>query len=190
MDDARRCTARSKRSGERCKRAAIVGGTVCSAHGGKAPAVAAKALQRVAAAEAQAFVEAQVGARGPMSLGEVYRELLRTAALAVEWRNILEAKVAELQQWRYQAAGPGTEQIRAEITLFERAMDRAAKVLELVARLDIDARATALNERQGQLVVALLYRVFEALELTPEQRAKVPQVVPNEIRRIVAEQVD
>jgi len=38
--------ARSKRSGERCKRTPIVGGTVCSMHGGLAPQVAAAALRR------------------------------------------------------------------------------------------------------------------------------------------------
>ncbi len=31
----RRCTAKSKRSGERCRRLASVGRTVCSMHGGK-----------------------------------------------------------------------------------------------------------------------------------------------------------
>jgi hypothetical protein len=32
----RRCTAKARRSGRRCKRAAIAGGTVCPAHGGSA----------------------------------------------------------------------------------------------------------------------------------------------------------
>jgi GGDEF domain-containing protein len=31
------CTAKSKQSGQRCKRAAVVGRTVCSIHGGKTP---------------------------------------------------------------------------------------------------------------------------------------------------------
>lgn len=51
MDESRRCTARSKRSGERCKRAAIVGGTVCNIHGGKAQQVA-KAAERNAKRQA------------------------------------------------------------------------------------------------------------------------------------------
>ena len=189
MDDSRRCTARSKRSGERCKRAAIVGGHVCAMHGGKVPAVRAKALQRVATAEAQAFVETQLAIRGPMTLSEVYRELLRTAGLAVEWRNLLEGKVADLVAWRYSAAGPGTEQLRSEVALFERAMDRTAKVLELIARLDIDARATALDAHQGQLVASAVQRILNALDLTPAQLAKVPEVVPLELRRIVVDQV-
>jgi hypothetical protein len=42
------CTAHSTRTGERCKRAPINGGTVCHMHGGSAPQVKAKAADRLA----------------------------------------------------------------------------------------------------------------------------------------------
>lgn len=48
MDGRRQCTAKSKQSGQRCKRRPIVGGFVCKIHGGGIPAVKAKAAQRVA----------------------------------------------------------------------------------------------------------------------------------------------
>jgi hypothetical protein len=47
MDEARRCTAKSSRSGNPCKKAAILGGTVCRTHGGSAPQVKKKALERI-----------------------------------------------------------------------------------------------------------------------------------------------
>ena len=43
------CTARTKRTGERCKGWAIAGGHVCRLHGGSAPQVKASAQLRLAA---------------------------------------------------------------------------------------------------------------------------------------------
>ncbi len=43
---ARRCTAH-KKTGEQCRKWAIIGGSVCTHHGGRAPAVKRKALLRI-----------------------------------------------------------------------------------------------------------------------------------------------
>ena|SRR5438128_3971815 len=48
MDD-RQCTAKSKQSGVRCRRAAIPGGRVCHIHGGNIPHVREAALERLRA---------------------------------------------------------------------------------------------------------------------------------------------
>lgn len=42
-----KCTARSKHSGKRCNKFAILGGVVCRYHGGGAPQVKAAALRRL-----------------------------------------------------------------------------------------------------------------------------------------------
>lgn len=49
LHSGRQCTATSKQSGERCKRAPIVGGFVCSHHGGEIPAVRKSARERLLA---------------------------------------------------------------------------------------------------------------------------------------------
>lgn len=49
LHSGRQCTATSKQSGERCKRAPIVGGFVCSIHGGSIPAVKKSARERLLA---------------------------------------------------------------------------------------------------------------------------------------------
>lgn len=48
MSKDRRCSARSKRTGQPCQRRPILGGTVCIMHGGKSPQVKAKAAERLA----------------------------------------------------------------------------------------------------------------------------------------------
>lgn len=45
--DSRKCTAHSSRTGEPCKRWAILGGTVCATHGGRSPVVKAAAAERL-----------------------------------------------------------------------------------------------------------------------------------------------
>src|SRR5450830_1901928 len=42
------CTARASRTGTRCRKAPIRGGTVCRTHGGAAPQVRRKAAERLA----------------------------------------------------------------------------------------------------------------------------------------------
>ena len=48
-DPMGRCTAKSKQSGQQCKQRPIPGGTVCHYHGGGAPQVRAKAMDRLMA---------------------------------------------------------------------------------------------------------------------------------------------
>lgn len=57
MDESRRCTATSHGTGERCRRSAIRGGTVCRTHGGAAPQVQRKAAQRLAIMTGQEALE-------------------------------------------------------------------------------------------------------------------------------------
>lgn len=96
--DERRCTARSKQSGERCKRAAIVGGTVCSMHGGRAPAVAAAAGRRDERSRALEALRSGLAA----AYGDEVPDIEPAEAMlqAVRWKHFevlaLRAKVAEL----------------------------------------------------------------------------------------------
>ena len=47
MDDNRRCHATVHKTGNRCKKAAILGGRVCATHGGAAPQVKKAAGRRL-----------------------------------------------------------------------------------------------------------------------------------------------
>ena len=89
MDESRRCTATSSRSGERCRKAAILGGTVCGTHGGRAPQVRSAANIRHAHAKAVglagAVVEVMPMHADPATVvaGELSRSLRILEVLAV-----------------------------------------------------------------------------------------------------------
>lgn len=182
MIDPKRCTA-TNRAGEQCGRPPMRGGKVCASHGGKSPRVKRAAQRRLAEQEATREVARLSDARGPMTLTDVYREMLNTAGLAVAWRDVLEGKVSELEGYAG-TNGIGSEQVRADVVLFERAMDRTAKVLELIARLDLDTRMAQISAQQGEQVAGALRAGLDAARLSAGQREAAEAAMLAELRRI------
>jgi hypothetical protein len=66
----------------------------------------------------------------------------------VAWKNAIAGLVNELPALRYSSA-EGSEQMRSEVALWERALDRCEKVLTAMARLNIDERLARVSEEQG-----------------------------------------
>lgn len=182
MIDPKRCKA-TNRAGEQCGRPPMHGGKVCASHGGKVPNVKAAAQRRLAEQEATREVARLSDARGPLTISDVYREMLNTAGLAVAWRDVLEAKVSELEGYAG-TNGIGSEQVRADVVLFERAMDRTAKVLELIARLDLDTRMAQISAQQGEQVARALRAGLDAAGLSAGQREAAEAAMVAELRRI------
>ena len=88
------CTAKSKQSGQRCKRPAIKGGTVCFVHGGAAPAVKAKAARNMEEIRARLSVELW-GGRMDIHPAEALMELVQRKAMEAQyWRH----RVHQIQQ--------------------------------------------------------------------------------------------
>lgn len=169
MSPRRRCRA-TNRAGQPCGLPPIRGGTVCRFHGGASPNARTAATRRLATAEAEREVSDAVDERGPLTVAEVYEELLRTATLAVEWRNRAEKRVEELKgEW---AAGPHLDQTRAEVALLERAMDRTARVCELIARLDLDTRMSRLNQQTGQQIAAVIAYALAVFPTEQQEQAR------------------
>lgn len=179
----RRCAATSKRTGQRCGLPPIPGGTVCRFHGGATPVIKAAAARRLALAAAEREVTDRVAASGPLTLRDVYAELARTGAMAVAWRDVLAERVETLAG-QY-ATEPGGGWVRADVQLLERAMDRTARVLELIARLDLDARVAALDARTGDALARVLRRVIERAEMSEDaRRDALERIAPGELRRM------
>lgn len=179
MDGRRRCTG-TNRAGNRCGRAPAKGAKVCSFHGGKAPQVVRKAKERHVEERAQRTIE-RYGAvaeavRDPLSA------LLLLAGEITRFKDYLAARVSDLsaESWRYR--GEQAEQLRAEVALYERALDRTARVLGDINRLNLEERQVRIAEQHGEMFAEVFFRVLDRLGLTSEQYNRAAELMPRELR--------
>lgn len=177
----RRCTARSNRSGERCKKAACKGATVCATHGGRAPQVKAAAKRRQ---------DEEKAAKAVATYG-LPREISPDAALLEEvWRTAGHVQwLSELVQ----LADPGSLTQRGEqgvvvesvwVKLYRDERAHLVAVSKAAIHAGIAERQVRVAEQQGALLAGAVNRILDGLNLTKQQRALVPQVVPAALREI------
>lgn len=177
--DGQRCAATAKRTGKPCRRAPVPGASVCSVHGGAAPQTRAKAAERVLEREARALL-----ARLEVApVGDPLIELSRLAGQVLAWRDTCAELVNQLSSVRYEGAGSG-EQLRAEVVLFERALDRCAHLLVAIARLDIDTRLAAIADRQADVIVRAVEAGLAAVGVTGEAVQVARSTVARHLRTV------
>lgn len=127
------------------------GTNVCLAHGGAAPQVAAAARRRAVQADAEAvLIRLDVE-----PLEDPLSQLAQLAGQAKAWMDVMGARVNTLSSLRYEGTGAG-EQLRAEVGLFERAMDRLERFCVSMARLNIDERLAEISETQSRVIASFV----------------------------------
>lgn len=167
--ESRRCTAKSKQSGEQCRRFAVVGGTVCATHGGSAPQVRAAAQQRQLEAAAAAEVKKLwVGLDQAPAVADPVLSLGRLAGALEQAVDVVGARVNSLGD--HLAAGQGMAQMRGEIVLLERLLGQLRQALEGMARLGIEERKVELAQGQAELVTTAFRAGLAVLSLLPADR--------------------
>lgn len=154
------CPALSKRSGRRCKRW-VVGGGPCAIHGGKAPQVNTKRLERVELGEALL----RAPRRSPW---EVLGDVLHTADV------VAQAAREEVTD--------GNVSPEAVYALTE-AIERAGRWAKTALDAGVDERRTRVAEQEGAILAGAVRSILDRLELSPTQQALVGTVVPEELRR-------
>lgn len=160
------CTARAKATGERCQRAPIRGGTVCYVHGGASPAVKAAAARRLAVFEAEAEAENFIAFESYGGVTDPLQMMAELAERALATERALAARVNFLAQddrLRYKAHGAGTEQIRAEVALWERWAKQAAHLADRLAAHNWEAKRVVMAEKQGAAVYAFVTDVMNEM---------------------------
>jgi hypothetical protein len=135
-----------------------------------------KAAERVAEQEARQAL----GHLDSRPVDDPLTALSELAGEIVAWKNALAERVAVLKSTGY--AGTTGEQIRADVALYERAMDRAVVALATISKLNIDERLAAIRERQFELVSAALTGALVDAGLPDSTRAEVVTGVARRLR--------
>lgn len=133
--------------GEPCTRWAINGGVVCPAHGGSTPQVRRRAMENLLELDALKLVPDPADRD---AITDPIGKLREVAEEISAMKDAIAVRVNKLEHLRYtgglqydesgELVGTGTEQLRAEVVVYERAIDRLASILISMAKLDLDKR--------------------------------------------------
>jgi hypothetical protein len=175
----RTCTARSSRTGQPCRRFPVHGATVCPSHGGRAPQVQRAATLRLA----EHSIRASLAEQGVEIIGDPVTTFQRIASEVVAFKDFAAAHVARLGERLTGYDKDDQEYLRAMVTLYERALDRAGKFLHDWIRLDLDARLVAVTERQADIVVQVITDTLRDLGHDIHQ-SEVSRVVAHHLRLV------
>jgi hypothetical protein len=188
------CAGHSKRERRRAEAAGeprdvpcpnwpMKGQRVCRSHGGSAAQNRAAGERRHREEQARAAVVTYGLPREVEPAQALLEEVHRTAG-HVTWLGDLVAELerGELAQWS-EAAGRRPS-IWVELYQTERA--HLARVAKSAIDAGIAERQVHLAEQQGELLAVVIRRILDDLALSPEQAARLPDVVPRHLRALTA----
>lgn len=151
----------------------------CSWHGGTSPTGSQSAREQRIEAEARKVLYRHDAPAVTNHLDALQR--LAGRALALE--ETIGAIVNDLRSVRYESKGGG-EQLRAEVAVLERAMDRAGRLLVDIAKLNIEERLARVTEQQAEQVSAALAAALAEMGLTQDQQRQARTGVARHLRAV------
>ncbi len=154
MSTDKRCRA-TNRGGQPCGQPPVPGALVCHYHGGAAGQVKRRAAERVAVAKARTILD---GHR-VTPVTDPLTALMEVAGEVVAFKVYLSERAGEL------ASSADSDEERATLGAYERALDRCGRILVDMAKLNLDERITRLAEGQAQMLGAVVLSVLSSTEL-------------------------
>lgn len=197
MTDKKKCGAKTRKAGGLpCALSPMPGTTRCYYHGGKAPQVQAAAKRRQQEALAVEAVKTY-GLPADVSpvealLNEVkwtagHVAWLREQVQAVEHDALIWGKTKQEDHGATEFPGVNvTEQAVSNVwlDLYQKERQHLLKVCATAIQCGIEERKVRLAESQGAVIASLIQAILGDLNLSPEQAALVPTVVPRHLRAV------
>lgn len=190
-----RCHGHNRRGGP-CNRWPAADQDVCKLHGAESPQARAaarrRAVERDAAAELERLRRWQGRAEEPVA--DPLNELARLAGEAVAFKDFLRLKVEELdgtlaywQEKDYLDGDGGTEwtkaaeDVRAVVAAYERSLERTAKILASLVKLDLAGRMLELNQAKAALIVDAVRYGLAQVDMPAEIRRATQDAIADAI---------
>jgi hypothetical protein len=191
------CVKRRKGGGV-CHGAAVAGTDACRMHGGQRGDVLKAKGEALSAWRA-------VPGRSDISPSEAVMSMLQMSWARVHlYASLLERQLAGADRSRGVGEGEGLvghtfsaspsvgvyesgEAVRGLAVLEERERDRCVRYAKVAHDMGIADREIRLAEQQGALLAGAINRILDALELSPAQRGRVPDIVPGILLEVAGE---
>jgi hypothetical protein len=176
------CGAKLRRREGTCERGAgagtdHLGSGRCSWHGGCSPPGRAAALNE----QAQRLLYKHDA--GPVA--DPLEALQRLAGRALALEETIGDLVNNLTSIRYESGGEGSsEQLRAEVAVLERAMDRCGRLLVDIAKLNIEERLAKVTEAQAAMAEKALTATLEEMGLSAQQQQDARTTLGRHLRAV------
>ena len=158
-----------------CHGAAVTGSDSCRMHLGEAAAPV------IAEAKLQEQAERLLYQRDAPPVTDPLSALQRLAGRAAAWEDIIGEKVNEMRSIRY-STEEGGEQLRAEIAVMERAMDRLGRLLVDIAKLNIEERLAGIRKQTLDMMERALDAALEASGTGLDGKQKAREAFRRNIR--------
>lgn len=112
-----------------------------------------------------------------------FEALLDIAAEQMAFKDLCKAKLAKLREdeWRWDGDRAG-EQLRSEVSLYERAIERCTNTMVKISRLGLEERMTRIAERQAAIVEMAIVRTLQELNLPLEMQQEARERVVAHLR--------
>lgn len=181
-----KCKAKAKQTQKRCGNYPLPGMEVCGMHGGKAPQAKEAAARRLAHQRITAAAEAVLAHEGITAVEDPLDELGKLASASRAMMLALGARVNSLEELEHSGTGTYSPMLKAEVQLYERAMDRTHRLLDSLVKHGYVERQVTIAENEAMLVAGVIRRVVAGLGLTATQQEQAQTLLAEEFRALEA----